>query len=251
MAWDTIRCLRFWSGDTHADAVADNAAQDAVYAEIVEKTFDPKLLLSALTQAVSERRVTMWSPVDKEQDLIESFNADGALPASDKKTDRVGVYFQENVGSKMNYYLNQAVSPGQAACRADGKASYRIGVDLTNGIPLDAAKSVSPSILGTFDREKLKPGVQRLIVMVYAPSGSQIVGATVNGAAVQLVLFHDTDYPVAKLVLTMNSGATSKLSVDAVAAGTAKKMLAAQVTPMVNPTAITNVPLDCASVATQ
>ncbi|MDJ0324448.1 DUF4012 domain-containing protein [Cryobacterium sp. PH31-AA6] len=244
--------MQYWSGDN----VADNAAQDLVYAEIVQKTFeqltsgnsDPKVLFSAATQAGNEHRLLLWSPVEKEQAVFESLGVDGALPKSDKTTDKVGVYFQENVGSKMNYYLKQAVSLGQAACRADGKASYRIGVDLTNGLPLDAATSISPSILGEFKREKLDPGVQRMIVMVYAPPGSQIVGATVDGEAVQLEPYHDTDYPVAKLVLTMDPGATSKLSVDVVASGTAKKVLAAQVTPMVNPTAITDVPLDCASV---
>jgi hypothetical protein len=245
--------MRYWTGDIGAD----NAAQDVVYAEIVGKTFDqltsgnvdPKLLLSALTQAVTEHRLLLWSPLPKEQAVFESLGVDGALPKSDTRVDRVGVYFQENVGSKMNYYLKQAVSLGQAACRTDGKASYRIGVDLTNGMPLDSAKSISPSILGTFDREKLKPGVQRMIAMVYTPPGSQIVGATIDGAPVTLEQFHDTDYPVAKLILTMKPGATSKLSVDVVAAGTAKTVLEAQVTPMVNPTTISQVPLDCASVA--
>ncbi|TFC89518.1 DUF4012 domain-containing protein [Cryobacterium sp. TmT2-59] len=236
---------------------ADNAAQDAVYAEIVSKTFDqllsgdvdPKVMLSALTQAVSERRVLMWSPDMKEEAVFESFGVDGALPKSDKETDRVGVYFQENVGSKMNYYLKQSVSLGEAACRADGKASYRIGVDLTNEMPADAATSISPSILGTFVREKLEPGVQRMIVMVYAPRGSRIVGATVDGAPVALEPFHDTDYPVARLILTMEPGATSKMTIDVVAAGTDTKALEAQVTPMVNATTVSDLPLDCGTVA--
>ncbi|TFD73264.1 DUF4012 domain-containing protein [Cryobacterium fucosi] len=241
------------------DGGADNAAQDAVYAEIVVKTFDqllggdldPQVVLSALTQAASEHRVLMWSPKAEEQAIFESLGVEGSLPKSDKKTDRVGVYFQENVGSKMNYYLKQAVSLGQAACRTDGKASYGIGVDLTNDLPADAATSISPSILGTFVREKLEPGVQRMIVMVYAPPGSQIVGATVDGAPVRLESLHDTDYPVAKLIVSMEPGATSTITIDVVAAGIDKKALEAQVTPMVNPTAITDVPLDCASVAAQ
>ena len=239
------------------DIGADNAAQDAVYAEIVVKTFDqllggatdPKVMLSALTQAASEHRVLIWSPKAEEQAIFESLGVDGSLPKSDKTTDRVGVYFQENVGSKMNYYLKQSVSLGQAACRADGKASYRVGVDLTNEIPADAETSISPSILGTFVREKLEPGVQRMIVMVYAPPGSQILGATVDGVPVQLESFHDTDYPVAKLTVSMEPGTTSKMTVDMVAASTGKKALEAQVTPMVNPTTISDLPLDCATVA--
>ena len=249
--------MRYWSGDSPSQIFADNTAQDVVYAEIVQKTFDgllggdtdPKLLFTALAQAVSERRLLMWSPHEKEQTAIKALAMDGALPESDKIMDRVGVYFQENVGSKMNYYLKQSVSLGQAACRADGKASYRVGVDLTNEMPADAATSISPSILGTFVREKLEPGVQRMIVMVYAPPGSRIVGATVDGVPVQLESFHDTDYPVAKLIVSMEPGATSKITLDVVAAGTGKKALEAQITPMVNPTTISDLPLDCATVA--
>ena len=249
--------MRFWSGNTSADAVADNAAQDVVYAEIVEKTFDqllggqvdPNQQMTALTQATSEHRLLMWSPKAEEQAVFETLGVDGSLPKSTEKTDRVGVYFQENVGSKMNYYLKQSVNLGQAACRADGKASYRVGVDLTNEMPADAATSISPSILGTFVREKLEPGVQRMIVMVYAPPGSQIVGATVDGAPVQLDSFHDTDYPVAKLIVSMEPGATSKTTLDVVAAATGTKALEAEVTPMVNATTISDLPLDCATVA--
>ncbi|TFC63503.1 DUF4012 domain-containing protein [Cryobacterium sp. TMT2-15-1] len=245
--------MRYKSGDTEAD----NAAQDAVYAEIVVKTVDqllsgdvnPQVLLSALTQAASEHRVLMWSPRAEEQAVFSSLGVDGALPVSDKTMDRVGVYFQENVGSKMNYYLKQSVSLGQAACRADGKASYRVGVDLTNGLPVDAATAISPSILGQYSRERLAPGIQRMLVMVYAPPGSQIVGATVDGASVQLESFHDTDYPVAKLIVSMEPGATSKITLDVVAAATGTKALEAEVTPMVNPTTISDLPLDCATVA--
>ncbi len=245
--------MRYWTEDSGAD----NSAQDAVYAEIVEKTFDalssgsadPAPLMSALTQAVGERRILFWSPKEEEQATFESLGADGPLPKSDKNADRVGVYLQENVGSKMNYYLQQAVSLGQAVCRADGKASYRIGVDLTNGLPADAATSISPSILGQYMREGTTPGVQRMLVMLYAPPGSQIVGATVDGAAVQLESFHDTDYPVAKLIVSMEPGATSKMTLDVVAAGTGTKALEAEVTPMVNPTTVSDLPLDCATVA--
>ena len=245
--------MRYWSEDLNAD----NSAQDAVYAEIVGKTFDelssgsadPALLISALTQSVGERRILFWSPKEEEQAAFESLGADGPLPKSDKNADRVGVYLQENVGSKMNYYLQQAVSLGKAVCRADGKASYRIGVDLTNGLPADAATSISPSILGQYMREGTTPGVQRMLVMLYAPPGSQIVGATVDGAPVQLESFHDTDYPVAKLIVSMEPGATSKITLDVVAAATGTKALEAEVTPMVNPTTISDLPLDCATVA--
>ncbi|MCU1586456.1 MAG: hypothetical protein JWM49_3012 [Microbacteriaceae bacterium] len=234
----------------------DNAAQDAIYGQAVAATFaklsggplDLKLLVAALQQAHTEGRINYWSSHPAEEAVLVKANLDGGLPKSGAKTDRVGVYFQDNVGSKLNFYLNQTVRTEQAVCRADGRESYRIGVDLASTVPLNA-KSLSPSILGTWQVEKLKPGVQRLYVYVYAPPGSQIMGATINGAPVVVDALNDESYPVARLRVSVDPGASATMTVDITAKKAGVKALAAQVTPMVNNTKIVSAPLDCATVA--
>lgn len=249
--------MRYWNEDRSREEPTDNELQDQVYAEVMAQTFarfssgqfDIKRFFAALTRATEERRIMLWSTQDSEESVFASLNVDGALPESDKKTDRVGVYFQDNVGSKMNFYLQQSVTLEHGVCRADGHQSSRINIGLTNGLPLDAADSISPSILGAYKREKLEPGVQRMIVMVYAPPGSQITGATVDGAAVELEQLHDTNYPVAKFTVSIDPGATSAMTVDLVSGDTGEKALEAQVTPMVNPTTIAEAQLDCSTAA--
>jgi hypothetical protein len=59
---------------------------------------------------------------------------------------------------------------------------------------------------------------------------------------------HDTDYPVGRIVVTMKPGATANVTYDVVAASAGSKTLEAQITPTVNPTTLTTVPLDCATV---
>jgi hypothetical protein len=238
--------------------VADNAAQDAIYGEAVAATFarlssgplDPKVLLAAIVQGTTEHRLQFWSAHANEEAALVAQGLDGGLPKSDATTDRVGVYFQDNVGSKLNYYLYQTVRLGQALCRADGRESYRVGVDLASTVPANAAKALSPSILGNWKIEKLQPGQQRMYVMVYAPPGSQITGATVDGQPVPLEARHDGAYPVAKVTVIVNAGQTRNVSVDIVAAKPGKKTLDAQVTPMVHNTPIVknDPPLDCATV---
>lgn len=248
---------RYWNEDRSRNEPSDNELQDQVYAEVVSQTFarfssgqfDIKKFFAALTRATEERRIMLWSTQESEESVFASLNVDGALPESDKKTDRVGVYFQDNVGSKMNFYLQQSVTLEHGVCRGDGHQSSRINIGLTNGLPLDAADSISPSILGAYAREKLEPGVQRMVVMVYAPPGSQITGATVDGAAVELEQLHDTDYPVAKFTVSIEPGVTSTMTVDLVSGESGEKALEAQVTPMVNPTAVAEAPLDCSTVA--
>ena len=244
--------LRFNGGD----AVADNAAQDVVYGDAVAATFaklsggplDFKLLIAALQQGYTEGRLHYWSTDAKTQAVLDKAGLTGGLPVSDTATDRVGVYFQDNVGSKLNIYLNQTVHLGQAVCRTDGRATYRIGVDLASSVPARAI-TLGPSIVGGWKAAKLKPGVQRMFVYVYAPPGSQISRATVNGAAVAPPAQHDENYPVARLVVSVDPGATATVSVDITAEKAGAKALLAAVTPMVHNTPIVPTPLDCATVA--
>jgi hypothetical protein len=243
---------RFNSGNV----VRDNIAQDVVYSEVVGATFgrltsgplNPQALIAALMQGTAERRILMYSARAEETAQLTAFGLTGELPVSDATTDRIGVYFQDNVGAKMNFYLQQAVHLQQATCRPDGRSNYRVSVDLTNAVDPALVKTLSPSILGQFKREKVKKGDQRMVVMIYAPPGSEIIGAGLNGKPQNLVDYHDEAYPVRKMVVTIPAGGTSSLSYDIVAPAAGPKILEAAITPMVNPTAVDSTPLDCATV---
>ena len=238
------------------NVVKDNIAQDVVYAEAVGATFarltsgplDPMALINALMQGWNEHRVLYWSANADEQAQLAEIGLNGELPISDDKTERIGVYFQDNVGSKMNYYLQQTVHLAQNTCRTDGRESYRVTVDLGNGIDPTLAKSLSASIVGQWKPEKVKRGDQRMIVMLYAPPGTTIASKTINGAPAAMDAFHDTTYPVSKTVVTIPAGAVSTVSFDVVAPEPGTKTLEALITPMVNPTTVLNEVLDCATV---
>ena len=234
----------------------DEVRQDLVFADAVTAVsdrltggqFEPTALMEGLAQAVEERRLLMWSAHEAEQTAFELLGVDGAMPVSDATTDRVGVYFHENVGSKMSYYLHSAVQLDKATCRPDGRQSYRVGITLTNAMPADSARSISPSILGTFKRSGLAPGVQRTMVYVLAPPGGEILRATVDGVNVPIEGLHDEAYPGVRLVPVTNPQATSTMVVEIVSPTVGEKAIEAQVTPMINPTAITVGTLDCSTV---
>jgi hypothetical protein len=240
------------------NVVNDNVNQDRVYSEAVDATFsalttkplDPTALIDALTQGWNESRILYWSAHEDEQARLVKFGLNAELPVSDEKTERVGVYFADNVGSKMNFYLNQAVEVSQATCRTDGLESYRISAQLTNTMDPPFVKQLSPSILGLqYWKMGLAKGVQRMVVMLYAPPGSQISGIAVNGVPQPVAPFHDGDYPVGKVVVDVNPGAAMNVTYDVVAGTPGVRTLEAKSTPMVNPTSITVAPLDCATVA--
>jgi hypothetical protein len=244
--------LRFNSDDPRGD----NVAQDAVYNEVVSTVFsklttgdlNPAALVAAILQGWNENRLLIASAHPDEQAGLVSLGLRGEMPVSDAKTDRVGVYVQDYVGSKLGFYLQQSVHLSQASCRADGRASYRVTVDITHALDPAAVDSLSPSIVGTWEQEGVPRGTQRLIVMLYAPPGSQFVGTTMNGAPVTLSAHHDYDYPVELHVIEIPPGTTGTLTYDFVSPETGTKTLEAQVTPLVNPTTITTEALDCATV---
>jgi hypothetical protein len=87
--------------------------------------------------------------------------------------------------------------------------------------------------------------------MLYAPPGSTITGATVAGAAVDVAPNHDTTYPVAKITTQFAPGDSQTVTFDVEAATPGKRALAAEVTPLVSPTKITEAKLDCSTTATR
>jgi len=237
--------------------VKDNINQDIVYSEAVDATFsalttkplDPTALIGALTQGWTESRILYWSAHEDEQARLIKFGLNGELPVSDATTERVGVYFADNVGSKMNYYLNQSIELSQATCRGDGLESYRVSATLTNTMDPPFVKDLSISILGgQYWKMGLAKGVQRMVVMLYAPPGSQIAGVTVNGVATPMPAHHDGDYPVGRMVVDVNPGASMNVTYDIVAPTPGVRTLEAKTTPMVSPTPIVTAPLDCATV---
>lgn len=241
--------------NTH-DTTADNEAQDKLFGQAVDATFDrltngpldAKILMASLLQGWDEHRILYWSAHEDEEAVLAKIGLNGELPVSDDDDVRVGVYFQDNVGAKLNYYLKTAVRLGQASCVA-GTQNYRVSVDLGSGIAPDQVSSLSRAILGVWKREGLQPGVQRMFVYLYAPPGSTITGATVNGKAIALDPLHDTDYPVGRIRVLVNPGQTITLTYDITMPGTAERKLKAEVTPLVKPTVITSEPLDCSTVA--
>ncbi|TQL48618.1 uncharacterized protein DUF4012 [Homoserinimonas aerilata] len=231
-------------------------AQDAIYAETVDAvvdrilggSLDPAELIKALVRGWDENRVLFYSNHEDVQAVLTELGQKGELPLSDSETDRVGVYFQENVGSKLNFYLQQKVTLAKATCRDDGRQTYRVTVDLTSTVPADAGSTLSPSILGNYEHEGLNPGAQRMVQLIYAPPGSTINSATVNGGPLALGSYHDEAYPVSRVQLLVEPGATVTISYDITAPEAGEKALEAQITPMVNPTTIEESTLDCATV---
>ena len=237
-------------------AAVDDAMQNVFYAEAISATterlmsgeVDLPALADAVGQGWNERRILFYSAHGDEQARLVSAGLNGEPPVSDDAVDRVGVYFQENIGTKLAYFSTQKLMLGRAVCRDDGRASYRVTVELGNGLDPAKAPFISESVAGYYRGVELPKGVQRMLVYLYAPPGSTVVSAVVDGEAQPVSQFSDGDYPVTRSSIQLPPGYTGTLVYDLVAATPGDRALEAQVSPMVSPTVIDMVPLDCADV---
>ncbi len=240
------------------DHGVDDALQGVVYAETVSGTFgklmsgqfDPRVLYDSLHTAAEAGDLDVWiaDPAEREVLAATAFAAQDLTEGTDT-TDVVGLYLNDQVGSKLNFYLDSTVTTGSAVCTADGRQVHRVSLALTNGLdPADVA-GLSGSITGgTHPGRGLAPGDQRLVVFVYLPRGSTLLATSVNGAPVVATGQQDAGHPVQVVWVQIAPGATSVLSVDVLMGDPGTHDLVADVTPTIRGTTRETAPLECGSV---
>ncbi|MDQ0374230.1 DUF4012 domain-containing protein [Cellulomonas humilata] len=247
--------VRYNSGDI----LADDAAQGAVYAETVLLTFarltsgqfDPATLFSGLASAVQGANLTVWLADGDERAALERTGAGAVgLPVSTPTTDAAGVYINDQVGSKLNFYLGSSLTTGSAVCTPDGRVVHRETLTLTNKLPPEAVAGLSPSIAGLGHADLGIPtGTQRLLLFFYLPVKAATVGARVDGSPVELVEpIYDEGREVLALSVQVPPGETQEVTVDFLMDEPGQRQLVTAVTPTSDGTLRQAEPLSCDSV---
>lgn len=198
------------------------AMQDAFFASAAAAVFekltaggaDPARLIEALARAGDERRLLLWSAEESEQELLAETTLSGPLPASDPDTARLGVYFNEGGGSKMDYYVTPDVRLTWADCAAGTRTrELTLDITLTSDAPADAGESL-PEYLTAGGNYGVEPGVARTVGDVYLPAGFEVVtfhtatGRSAGGGMVG-------DRQVLSYVLDLEPGESGSVTVTA------------------------------------
>jgi hypothetical protein len=234
------------------DAYNASIAQQA-FAQILGGHLDPKLLMTAILNASSERRLLVYSANPSEEKLLSASSFDAEPPVSTPTTDAFGVYFADHTPSKMGYYLQQSVDLAQAVCPADGLRHVRVTVTLTNTAPANAGRTLPAYVTGL--SIYTKPGNMLLTSTVYAPPGYTVVAVS-NGAkdfvpvykgmsGLPVKIGSDGDYPVGQTPVYLAPTQSRTVTYDFVAKDLAQRTLTAQVSPVIAPTKVTESKLDC------
>ena len=186
------------------DAFFSSAAA-AVFSAVAGGAVDPVTLITALSRAGDEHRVSVWSASEVEQAILADTTLAGSIPVSDSETQRFGLYINDATGAKMDTYLDVKTKVGQITCRDDLRPTYSIEVALTNTAPGDAGTAFPWYVTGggVFG---VPPGNVKSIVSVYSAADTQNLGLTQDGQVVPYLPATDDGFQVSALTVELAPG---------------------------------------------
>ncbi len=163
--------------DPLAQNVFFTAAADSVFDAVIGGNFAPAGLMSSLTKAADEGRLLYLSDSPAEMKLIEPLRASGVMPADSAEQTTIGVFVNDNTGSKMSYYLDMGI----ATCVAD--RTIQGEVTLASSVTEEEAARLPRYIAGPY----FTPGDISTYVVLYGPVGSQISDVAIDGAPARVL----------------------------------------------------------------
>jgi hypothetical protein len=223
-------------------------AQDAYFRAVAAAAFQalssgsyaPQSLLAGLTAASAQHRLLIWNAAPAEQSLLADTTLAGTLQADSKAATHLGVYFNDNTGAKMDFYLRTGVVASQGTCTPNG-SRYTESVTLTSDAPSNAAK-VLPALVTGGGHFGVKPGLIKTRVFVYGPQEGTVQSAS-DGAGSGT----DGGRPVVFFDVLLKPGATSTVSVSFEAPHALTRTTSTALTPTVVPTTLRTGAFDCAA----
>jgi hypothetical protein len=194
------------------------ATQDEVYQEAARRIFDAFVGGSAATQPVLEslvrasidNHILVWSADESEERRIRRTGVAGALSQSRSRAD-VGVYLNDAVGAKLQYYLETEYSLRSDSCIDDRAQRLTMRSTLRSTVPADV-DSLPLSVTG-IPYGSIRRGDQRLTVRVVAPVGGVIDSVRIGGVDRQPVGGQLGDRRVTVVPVTIAPGESTELVV--------------------------------------
>ena len=152
------------------------AAAGSVFSALTRGSFDPVSLIAALSRSADEGRILYWSQDHVEQELIAGTRMQGVMPSDNEKETVLGVYINDNTGSKMSYYLDMGVKVCRSESDVKGTAT------LTSSVTPEQAAELPRYITGQY----FTPGDISTYVVLYGPPGSGLSEVTVDGSPARI-----------------------------------------------------------------
>lgn len=178
---------------------------DAVWGRLLTGDIDARRLADALGQALSERRLVIYSTDPAEQALIHQVGIGGEIAVT--PGDFLMVVGQ-NVGeNKIDYYVERDISY-QGRIHEDGSLSAKLRIAITNDAP---AEGLPDYIGGPRPHLDLAEGTARIYLEAFVPKGAVVRSFSIDGERssefrsqdelARTVLITDVEVPPSEVVV--------------------------------------------------
>lgn len=171
-------------------ALPDPGDQDEFFSLAAKAAFDRMLqvqgndstrLLKQVFDAAAQGHVYVWSAHEEEQSLLSGSEVSGSLVTAQSlkymggKTPKqvIGVYFNDAMGSKMDWYLDRKVSDTIVKTYPNGREKHEITIRLRNTLSEADVDNVPGYVVGSLENGAQKGDIQ-FINYLYVPTGGSV-----------------------------------------------------------------------------
>lgn len=181
-AVDGTNAAKVLLSDTYWKFGNDGEAQDEYFSSVASLAFEQIMnnlgnadmgqLLDVIEQSGKDGRLLVWMLDDSEEQAMKDLGFSGELK-TDPTEPVLGVYFNDDTYSKINWYTSTATTFGEGVKNADGTTTYDVTTTLTNNITQEEADSAPTYIRGS-NIDKRDNSDMILFAFFYGPAGGSI-----------------------------------------------------------------------------
>lgn len=201
--------LRYPNADDSSNFFDDTAAK--LFTVFTDGVGNTGQTVRELVRASNERRILVWSAHSGEQEKLSTMSVSATLTDDSTLQPTLGVYLNDSLGAKLNYYLHATTKVTSVKCQGFGTQTLDAEVTLKSTVPTNAV-SLPFSILGASQKDR--PGVMRMNLRFYLPTGGTLLSAQINSTKLGVQTRPHKGHGVATVPVVLEPGQTSKVKIQ-------------------------------------
>lgn len=199
---------RFPTDQTARKQYLQDVASEVVK-KVTQRIESPRQLFDALSKAVGEGRIALWSSSPAEQQLLEETPLAHVVP--NDPAPYAGVVVNNLGGNKLDYYLKRSIEYSADACDGETRKST-VTVRLTNTAPDGPLPDYVAGSPGLPELPYTVPsGASVSSVLLLATSNTQLTSAIADGRRVPVFTGTERGHPLFEVQVVIKRGQTMEL----------------------------------------
>lgn len=201
--------LRYATAEQQDTFFEDTAAK--LFTTVTDGTGNTGQTVREMVRAANERRILVWSAHADEQRKLEAMSVAATLTNDSSLQPTLGVYLNDTVGAKLDYYLHYDTEVTSVECQGFGTQTLNAQVTLKSTVPKNAA-SLPFYILG--GSQKDNPGLIRANLRFYLPTGGTLLSSKLDETELGDQVRPHRGHGVASVPVKLKPGQTSVVNVQ-------------------------------------